>query len=88
MPLANGAVAVYDPAVYYGNREMDIALTILFGGFSALFYESYNQTYPLQAGWKTRVDICQLYPLLVHFNLFGGAYYAGVKRVLDHTNTE
>ncbi len=75
--------AVYDPAVYYGHREMDIAMTLLFGGFDKQFYSDYNESYPLQNGWQNRVALCQLYPLLFHLNLFGNSYYKQVKRVLD-----
>jgi protein-ribulosamine 3-kinase len=64
----------YDPAVYYGHREMDIAMTRLFGGFEKGFYEAYNENFPLENGWSKRVDLCNLYPLLVHVNLFGGSY--------------
>lgn len=83
MFTSNGQAAVYDPAVYFGHREMDIAMTLLFGGFDALFYTTYNEALPLQPGWKERIDICQLYPLLVHLILFGGHYYAAVKSILE-----
>lgn len=63
-----------DPAVYYGHREMDIALTLLFGGFGPEFYTAYHQAYPLKDGWRQRLDLWNLYPLLVHVNLFGGGY--------------
>ena len=72
-----------DPAVYYGHREMDIAMSKLFGGFHDQFYSSYNENYPLSDGWQERVDICNLYPLLVHVNLFGGGYYSQVKTILS-----
>jgi fructosamine-3-kinase len=73
-----GQPVIYDPAVYYGHREMDIAMTLLFGGFDKQFYEHYNDAYPLQQSWKERVPLCQLYPLLVHLLLFGGHYYNSV----------
>ncbi len=82
MACANNEAAIYDPAIYYGNREMDIAMTLLFGGFDEAFYHSYNDSYPLQTGWQQRVSICQLYPLLVHLNLFGSSYYSQVKAIL------
>jgi len=69
-----------DPATYYGHREMDLGMTLLFGGFQPTFYNSYNDIFPLEKGWKTRVSITQLYPLLVHANLFGGGY---INSVLD-----
>ena len=63
-----------DPSVYYGHREMDLAMTLLFGGFSPLFYKAYDRIFPLATNWRDRIEICQLYPLLVHANLFGGHY--------------
>lgn len=80
----NKEASIYDPAVYYGHREMDIAMTLLFGGFDTHFYAAYNEIFPLQKGWQRRVDICQLYPLLVHLLLFGGHYYTSVKRTLKN----
>ena len=82
MACANGKATIYDPAVYYGHREMDIAMTLLFGGFDASFYHHYESVYPLQNGWQQRVALCQLYPLLVHLNLFGEVYYGRVRNVL------
>ena len=72
-----------DPAIYFGFREMDIAMSKLFGGFNSRFYSSYNEHSPLSDGWEDRLDLCNLYPLLVHVNLFGGSYYNQVKRVLS-----
>lgn len=71
-----------DPAVYYGHREMDIAMSKLFGGFDQTFYEAYNEIYPLENGWMERVDICNLYPLLVHVLLFGQQYANEVTKIL------
>jgi len=82
MFTANNEAAIYDPALYYGHREMDIAMTLLFGGFDARFYTTYNEAFPLQEGWRGRMDICQLYPLLVHLILFGGHYYHSVQNIL------
>lgn len=73
---------LYDPAIYYGHREIDIAMTQLFGGFSSEFMESYNATYPLEIGWRERIPFGQLYPNLVHVNLFGGMYLGAVKSAL------
>lgn len=72
-----------DPAVYFGFREMDIAMSKLFSGFDDRFYSSYNEQNPLSDGWKDRLDLCNLYPLLVHVNLFGGSYYNRVKGILS-----
>ncbi len=73
-----------DPAIYYGNREMDIAMSKLFGGFNSDFYFAYNESLPLENGWEERIQICNLYPLLVHVNLFGGAYINQVKNILSY----
>lgn len=78
----NGEACLIDPAVYYAHREMDIAMTKLFGGFNVSFYEAYNQEFPLEKGWEQRLDICNLYPLLVHVNLFGGSYISQVSSIL------
>ena len=75
-------VAIYDPAVYYGHREIDIALTRLFGGFAAEFYNSYNELYPLQSGWQQRLPIFQLSHLLLHAVLFGGSYVSRCKEIM------
>ena len=69
-----GDTAIYDPAVYYGHREMDIGMTKLFGGFDQRFYDAYNEVYPLEKDWLKRLPLTQLYPLLVHAILFGGNY--------------
>ncbi|HEX5024245.1 MAG TPA: fructosamine kinase family protein [Agriterribacter sp.] len=79
----NGRAAIFDPAVYFGHREMDIAMSLLFGGFDAVFYESYNHYYPLYPGWEQRVPLCQLYPLLVHLLLFGGHYGQNVIEIVQ-----
>jgi fructosamine-3-kinase len=78
----NETAYLIDPAVYYGHREMDIAMTQLFGGFSARFYEGYQSIYPLEKGWKERTDVANLYPLLVHVNLFGGGYVDTVDKIV------
>jgi fructosamine-3-kinase len=83
---SDGRACVYDPAVYYGNREMDLATARLFGGFDTRFFFSYQTMYPLAEGWQQRIGICQLYPLLVHLLLFGGSYYNSVKDILDNFN--
>jgi fructosamine-3-kinase len=70
----DGNPVLLDPAVYYGDREADIAMTELFGGFSADFYSSYNQYYALDAGYSTRKTLYNLYHTLNHYNLFGGGY--------------
>jgi fructosamine-3-kinase len=75
--------AIFDPAVYYGHREVDLAFTRMFGGFAPEFYEAYNAEWPLEDGHKERVDLYNLYPLLVHVNLFGGGYIGQTLRILN-----
>lgn len=77
-----GKAAIYDPAVYYGHREMDIGMTLLFGGFDKSFYHYYNEAFPFEKSWQQRVELTQLYPLLVHLILFGGHYYTSVRNIL------
>jgi protein-ribulosamine 3-kinase len=71
----NGRACLIDPAVYYGNREADLAMTKLFGGFIKEFYDSYNEFYPLNDGYDYRENIYKLYHVLNHLNLFGRGYY-------------
>lgn len=77
-----GQPALIDPAVYYGFREAELAFTKLFAGFDDRFYEAYHETFPLQDGFSERIAIYNLYPLLVHVNLFGSGYVSGVERIL------
>ncbi len=79
---ALGQAVIIDPAVYYGHREMDIGMSRLFGVFGNSFYNAYNQEYPMKEGWKERIDICNLYPLMVHVNLFGSGYVGSVQSIL------
>ena len=72
-----------DPAVYYGDREIDIAFTYLFGGYSKEFYEQYQADLPLEKEFKDRIPIYQLYYLLVHLILFGESYGSAVDRILQ-----
>ncbi|MCF6268652.1 MAG: fructosamine kinase family protein [Melioribacteraceae bacterium] len=65
-----------DPAVYYGNREADLAMTKLFGGFNSDFYSAYNDEYPLPDKWEYRINLYMLYHVLNHLNLFGSGYYS------------
>ena len=77
-----GEVSLIDPSVYYANREAEIAFTLLFGGFQDRFYESYFDAFPVEKGFAERAAIYNLYPLLVHVNLFGGSYISGVQKIL------
>ena len=72
--LAGGAPVVFDPAPYYGDREADLAMARLFGGFDARFHAAYEHAWPLDAGAGARVALHQLYHVLNHLNLFGGGY--------------
>jgi len=71
-----------DPAVYYGHREIDLAMTYLFGGFSSQFYQTYFEIYPLEKEFNFRKDIYNLYPLLIHLNLFGSSYLQDIKKIV------
>lgn len=71
---ADGVPVLIDPAVYAGHREIDLAMMRLFGGFSARVFAAYEEAWPLADGWQRRVDLYQLYPLLVHVVLFGAGY--------------
>jgi fructosamine-3-kinase len=73
---------IVDPAVYYGDREVDIAMTELFGGFPSDFYRAYNEAYPLDPGYKHRKILYNLYHILNHFNLFGGGYESQTNRMI------
>jgi len=79
----NGKPYLIDPAVSYGHREFDIAMTTLFGGFSADFYAAYDEAYPLAPDWQQRTALWNLYPLLLHLNLFGTSY---LSQVIDSVN--
>jgi protein-ribulosamine 3-kinase len=78
---AEGPVT-YDPAVYYGDRETDLAMTELFSGFPAEFYRAYNEAFPLDPGYEKRKHLYNVYHLLNHLNLFGGGYLGQVKATL------
>jgi len=78
-----GAPCLIDPAVYGGHREMDLAMMRLFGGFRSAAFAAYHEAYPLAPGHAERVPLYQLYPLLVHVNLFGGSYVASVTSAVS-----
>jgi protein-ribulosamine 3-kinase len=79
----HGAPCLIDPAVYGGHREMDLAMMRLFGGFSERVFAAYAEVFPLAHGHAERVQLCQLYPLLVHVNLFGGGYVRAVEQAIS-----
>ncbi len=78
-----GAPCLIDPAVYGGHREMDLAMMKLFGGFGERVFAAYNEAYPLAPGHEERIPLYQLYPLMVHVNLFGRGYLGSVERALS-----
>jgi fructosamine-3-kinase len=78
-----GEACLIDPAVYYGHREADLAMTRLFGGFDPSFYAAYHAAAPLAPGHEERLPIYQLYHVLNHFNLFGGGYHGQSRRILQ-----
>lgn len=78
-----GQPYLIDPAIYYGDRLVDLAMSQLFGGFDSVFYKRYYESFPQEAGFKERIDIYQLYYLMVHLNLFGGGYYHQMRRILE-----
>lgn len=79
--LADGSPVIFDPAVYYGDREADLAMCALFGGFPPEFFAAYRAAWPLEPGYVERRDLYQLYHVLNHFNLFGGAYAAQAREL-------
>ncbi|MBI5429537.1 MAG: fructosamine kinase family protein [Nitrosomonadales bacterium] len=86
--LSDGTPAVFDPAAYYGDRECDLAMTELFGGYPADFYAAYRAAYPLDAGYATRRDLYNLYHILNHANLFGGGYARQAEGVMQRLLAE
>lgn len=80
--MRNGDAALVDPSCYYGHREVDLAMAMLFGGFDSRFFSAYNEAWPLQPGFERRRHFYQLYYMLVHVNLFGGAYVSGTMSLV------
>jgi protein-ribulosamine 3-kinase len=78
-----GEPVIFDPAVYYGDREADIAMTELFGGFGREFYAAYREVYPLDEGYAVRKTLYNLYHVLNHLNLFGGGYLSQAQGMID-----
>ena len=78
----SGEPVIFDPAVYFGDREVDIAMTELFGDFPAAFYRGYNEVFPLDSGYEKRKTLYNLYHILNHFNLFGGSYESQANRMI------
>ena len=84
----SGEPVVFDPAVYFGDREADLAMTRLFGGFGRAFYDAYESVWPLAAGATLRFDLYNLYHVLNHLNLFGGGYRAQAEALIDRLLAE
>jgi protein-ribulosamine 3-kinase len=79
----DGRPVIFDPATYYGDREADLAMTELFGGFGTEFYAAYNEAWPLDSGYRIRKTLYNLYHILNHLNLFGSGYAAQAERMMD-----
>lgn len=78
-----GEPVIYDPATYFGDREAELAMTELFGGFSADFYDAYREAWPIDAGYRVRKTLYNLYHVINHLNLFGGGYGTQAERMLQ-----
>jgi fructosamine-3-kinase len=85
---SHGQPVIYDPAVYYGDREADIAMTELFGGYAPNFYRAYGDAWPLDAGYSVRKHLYNLYHVLNHLNLFGGGYRAQAEGLMKKLSSE
>ncbi len=79
----SGRPVLFDPAVYFGDREADIAMTELFGGFPEAFIDAYDRDFPLDSGYEKRKHLYNLYHVLNHLNIFGGSYLYQAKSMLD-----
>ncbi|HEY9699744.1 MAG TPA: fructosamine kinase family protein [Trichocoleus sp.] len=79
----NGEPIVFDPALYYGDREVDLAMSQLFGSFPTHFYSAYNEAFPLESGYKKRKILYNLYHIINHFNLFGGSYQSQANQMIN-----
>ncbi len=78
-----GDPVILDPATYFGDREVDIAMSELFGGFPSDFYRAYNEAYPIEPGYEQRKTLYNLYHIINHFNQFGGGYESQANRMID-----
>lgn len=85
---ASGAPVIFDPATYYGDREADLAMTRLFGGFGPRFYAAYEAAWPLDRGVEARRDLYNLYHVLNHLNLFGGSYGTQAEGMIERLLSE
>jgi fructosamine-3-kinase len=83
-----GQPVLFDPAIYYGDREADLAMTELFGGFPVTFYVAYQEAYPLDPGYAIRKTLYNLYHILNHLNLFGGGYLNQAEQMMGRLHAE
>ena len=86
--LPDGTPVIFDPAVYRGDREADLAMSELFGGFPEAFYAAYRAAWPLDAGYETRKTLYNLYHVLNHFNMFGAGYLGQARRMIERLAAE
>ena len=86
--LCDATPVIFDPAPYYGDREADLAMTELFGGFGARFHAAYRETWPLDDGYRVRKDLYNLYHVLNHLNLFGGGYRGQAQDLIERLISE
>ena len=86
--MCGNAPAVFDPATYYGDRETDLAMTELFGGFPEAFYAAYREAWPLAEGYESRKALYNLYHVLNHLNLFGSGYLRQAERMIERLLAE
>ena len=86
--LRDGTPVIFDPAVYFGDREADLAMTELFGGFGEGFYAAYQEAWPLDSGYRVRRDLYNLYHVLNHLNLFGGGYRGQAEQLIERLLAE
>ena len=86
--LTDGCPVIFDPALYYGDREADIAMTELFGGFSSDFYAAYKEAWPLDDGYKVRKTFYNIYHIINHLNLFGEGYYSQAVNMINRVLAE
>jgi len=86
--LSDGTPVIYDPAFYYGDREADIAMTYVFGGFDPDFYASYQNAYPLDDGFVVRKHLYNVYHIINHLNMFGDGYHGQAINMFEHVLAE
>lgn len=86
--LPNGEPVIFDPAFYFGDREADLAMTTLFGGFGANFYAAYNEAWPLDSGYSVRKTFYNIYHIINHLNLFGGGYHGQAVAMIESVLSE